>query len=57
MVLKESKFAVAFIGVGIFVESGIAPFWGENEIWNKYKAKFFEINYFSSHTKRLGNAL
>jgi NAD-dependent deacetylase len=51
MVLKESKFAVAFTGAGISVESGIAPFRGENGIWNKYDEKLFEINYFSSHTK------
>jgi NAD-dependent deacetylase len=51
MVLKESKFAVVFTGAGISVESGIAPFRGENGIWNKYEEKLFEINYFSSHTK------
>jgi NAD-dependent deacetylase len=51
MVLKESKFAVAFTGAGISVESGIAPFRGENGIWNKYEEKLFEINYFSLHTK------
>jgi NAD-dependent deacetylase len=49
--LKESKYAVAFTGAGISVESGIAPFRGENGIWNKYEEKLFEINYFSSHTK------
>ncbi|MDR3196137.1 MAG: NAD-dependent deacylase [Endomicrobium sp.] len=51
IVLKESKYAVAFTGAGISVESGIAPFRGENGIWNKYEEKLFEINYFSSHTK------
>jgi NAD-dependent deacetylase len=51
MVLKESKFAVAFTGAGISVESGIVPFRGENGIWNKYEEKLFEISYFSSHTK------
>ncbi|MDR1663158.1 MAG: NAD-dependent protein deacylase [Endomicrobium sp.] len=51
MVLKDSKFAVAFTGAGISVESGIAPFRGENGIWNKYEEKFFEINYFSLYTK------
>jgi NAD-dependent deacetylase len=50
-VLKKSKNAVAFTGAGISVESGIAPFRGENGIWNKYEEKLFEINYFSSHTK------
>jgi NAD-dependent deacetylase len=51
MVLKDSKFAVAFTGAGISVESGITPFRGENGIWNKYEEKFFEINYFYLHTK------
>jgi NAD-dependent deacetylase len=49
--LKGSKYSVAFTGAGISVESGIAPFRGENGIWNKYEEKLFEINYFSSHTK------
>jgi NAD-dependent deacetylase len=49
--LKESKYAIAFTGAGISVERGIAPFRGENGIWNKYEEKLFEINYFSSHTK------
>jgi NAD-dependent deacetylase len=49
--LKESKYAVAFTGAGISVDSGIAPFRGKNGIWNKYEEKLFEINYFSSHTK------
>jgi NAD-dependent deacetylase len=50
-VLKESKYAVAFTGAGISVESKIAPFKGENGIWNKYEEKLFEISYFTSHTK------
>jgi NAD-dependent deacetylase len=49
--LKESRYTIAFTGAGISVESGIAPFRGENGIWNKYEEKLFEINYFSSHTK------
>jgi NAD-dependent deacetylase len=58
MVLKDSRFAVAFTGTGISVENGIAPFRGKNGNWNKYEDKFFEINYFSSHTKEAwGNAL
>ncbi|MDR0977474.1 MAG: NAD-dependent deacylase [Endomicrobium sp.] len=49
--LKKSKYAVAFTGAGISVESGIAPFRGENGIWNKYEEKLFEINYFTNHTR------
>jgi NAD-dependent deacetylase len=50
-ILIKSKYAVAFTGAGISVESGIAPFRGENGIWNKYEEKLFEINYFTNHTK------
>lgn len=48
--LKNSKYAIAFTGAGISVESGIAPFRGENGIWNKYEEKLFELNYFMQHT-------
>lgn len=50
-VLKRSKFAAAFTGAGISVESGIAPFRGDNGIWNKYEEKLFEIDHFTNHTK------
>ena len=55
--LKQSKYIVAFTGAGISVESGIAPFRGENGIWNKYEEKLFEINYFTQHTKEAWNML
>ncbi|MDR2860347.1 MAG: NAD-dependent deacylase [Elusimicrobiota bacterium] len=47
--IKKSKYIVAFTGAGISVESGIAPFRGENGIWNKYEEKLFDINYFNAH--------
>jgi len=50
-ILKNSKFAAAFTGAGISVESGIPPFRGENGIWNKYEEKLFDIDYFSAHPK------
>lgn len=49
--LKNSSYAVAFTGAGISAESGIAPFRGDNGIWNKYEEKLFEINYFTAHTQ------
>ncbi|MDR3244254.1 MAG: NAD-dependent deacylase [Elusimicrobiota bacterium] len=55
--IKKSKSAVAFTGAGISVESGIAPFRGENGIWNKYEEKLFEINYFLAHTKEAWDML
>jgi NAD-dependent deacetylase len=57
MALKDSKFAVVFTGAGISVESGIAPFRGENGILGKYDEKFFEINYFYFHTKEVWKML
>jgi NAD-dependent deacetylase len=56
-VLKQSKYIVAFTGAGISIESDIAPFRGENGIWNKYEEKLFEINYFMQHTKEIWNML
>ncbi|MCA6071160.1 MAG: NAD-dependent deacylase [Endomicrobium sp.] len=55
--LKQSKYIVAFTGAGISAESGIAPFRGENGIWNKYEEKLFEINYFTQHTKEAWSML
>lgn len=55
--LKNSKYAIAFTGAGISVESGIAPFRGENGIWNKYEEKLFELNYFMNHTDEAWNML
>ncbi|MDR3275429.1 MAG: NAD-dependent deacylase [Endomicrobium sp.] len=57
MILRKSKYAVAFTGAGISVESGIAPFRGKNGIWNKYEEKLFEINYFTEHTKEAWDML
>lgn len=51
-ILKRSEYAAAFTGAGISVESGIAPFRGENGIWNKYEEKLFEINYFTEHPRK-----
>jgi NAD-dependent deacetylase len=55
--LKKSKATVAFTGAGISVESGIAPFRGENGIWNKYEEKLFDINFFKNHTQETWNML
>ncbi|MDR1942359.1 MAG: NAD-dependent deacylase [Endomicrobium sp.] len=56
-ILKNSKYAVAFTGAGISVESGIPPFRGSNGIWNKYEEKLFDIDYFSVHTKEAWDML
>lgn len=56
-ILKTSNYAVAFTGAGISVESGIAPFRGDNGIWNKYEEKLFEINYFKAHMQQAWDML
>jgi NAD-dependent deacetylase len=55
--IEKSKYITAFTGAGISVESGIAPFRGENGIWNKYEEKLFDIDYFSAHTKETWDML
>jgi NAD-dependent deacetylase len=57
IVLKKSKYVVAFTGAGISVESGIAPFRGEHGIWNKYEEHIWGIDYFIQHTKEAWDML
>ena len=45
-VIRKAKYAVAFTGAGISVESGIPPFRGENGLWNKVDPFFLEIEFF-----------
>ncbi len=49
--IRTAKYAVAFTGAGISVESGIPPFRGANGLWNKHDPIFVEIEYF--HKKPL----
>jgi NAD-dependent deacetylase len=50
LVIKKSKYGVAFTGAGISVESGIPPFRGANGLWSKYDPNVLDINYFHAHT-------
>ena len=45
--IRKAKYAVAFTGAGISVESGIPPFRGENGLWNKTDPIFLEIEFFN----------
>ena len=45
--IRKAKYAVAFTGAGISVESGIPPFRGKNGLWNKHDPIFVEIEYFN----------
>lgn len=50
--IKNARYAVAFTGAGISVESGIAPFTGAGGLWNQYDPKFIEINFFETYPKK-----
>ncbi len=45
--IRKAKYAVAFTGAGISVESGIPPFRGTDGLWEKYDPIFLEIEYFN----------
>lgn len=51
-IIRKAKYAVAFTGAGISVESGIPPFRGENGLWNKHDPIFVEIEYFHKKPKQ-----
>jgi NAD-dependent deacetylase len=47
--LRKSRYAIAFTGAGVSVESGIPPFRGESGIWNKYDPMTLELGFFHEH--------
>ena len=49
--IKNARFAVAFTGAGISVESGIPTFRGKDGLWSKYDPKILDIDYFQAHPK------
>lgn len=44
--IRNAKYAIAFTGAGISVESGIPPFRGENGLWNSHNPIYLEIGFF-----------
>lgn len=46
--IRKAKYAIAFTGAGISVESGIPPFRGKDGLWNKVDPIFLEIEYFKN---------
>lgn len=44
--IRKAKYAVAFTGAGISVESGIPPFRGDNGVWNSHHPIYLEIDFF-----------
>lgn len=56
--IRSAKYAIAFTGAGISVESGVPPFRGaENSVWSKYDPECLELNYFYSHPKESWGAI
>jgi NAD-dependent deacetylase len=49
--IVKSKYAIAFTGAGISVESGIAPFRGRGGLYEKVSSRIFDLDYFYSNTK------
>ncbi len=47
--IRNAKYAVAFTGAGISVESGIPPFRGEDGLWEKHHPIFLEIDFFQKN--------
>lgn len=47
--LSGAKYAIAFTGAGISVESGIPSFRGADGLWSKYDPKILELDYFLSN--------
>jgi NAD-dependent deacetylase len=45
-VIRSARYAVAFTGAGISVESGIPPFRGDNGVWNSHHPIYLEIDFF-----------
>ena len=45
-IIRKARYAVAFTGAGISVESGIPPFRGDNGVWNSHHPIYLEIDFF-----------
>ena len=49
--IRNARYAVAFTGAGISVDSGIPAFRGEDGLWNSHHPIYLEIDFF--HKKRV----
>ncbi len=45
-IIRNAKYAVAFTGAGISVDSGIPSFRGEDGVWNTHHPIYLEIEFF-----------
>ena len=56
--IRAAKYAIAFTGAGISVESGVPPFRGaENAVWQKYDPSCLELDYFYAHPDKVWPAI
>lgn len=44
--IRKAKYAIAFTGAGISVDSGIPPFRGEGGLWNSHHPIYLQIDFF-----------
>jgi NAD-dependent deacetylase len=49
--IRNARYAVAFTGAGISVDSGIPAFRGDDGLWNSHHPIYLEIDFF--HKKPL----
>lgn len=45
-IIRKAKYAIAFTGAGISVDSGIPAFRGEGGVWNSHHPIYLEIDFF-----------
>lgn len=56
--IERSRYAIAFTGAGISVESGVPPFRGsENSVWSKYNPETLELGYFYRNPRESWGAI
>lgn len=56
-IIKNSKYAIAFTGAGISVESGVHPFRGADGVWEKHGTSFAEIEFFKKNPEESWKSL
>ena len=55
--IESARYAVAFTGAGISVESGIPTFRGPTGLWSRYDPKILDLRYFLSNPKESWSAI
>lgn len=55
--IKNSKYAIAFTGAGISLESGVPTFRGVDGVWEKHGISFAKIDFFESNPEESWKSL